>query len=610
MNRFLTTTAAVTALICSCTAPGERVLREGEVMDGIACSVEEICPDGYDGMTVRTVVFVNTGSEPVTIDAVETGAIRIQGKEIWSFQPSSSEERADWILPVSKGFSKLNYLGMNDPDYGGGIPLVTLWTPEGNISTGLVEPVLKLVSIPVKGGKGYAEACIRQDFEGGLVLQPGDTLRSFRQFISKGKGDWFNPLRQFAEYMEEFCGYNPPVSPSDAFEAVWCAWGYERTFTVDEVIGTLPKVAELGFKWVDIDDGYQFCEGDWDANERIGGGARMKRMTDAVHDYGMKAKIWWAPMAADPGSRLAQEHPEMLLVKKDGAHEDISWWDSWYLSPVNRFTEEYTLGLVDMFMGEWGFDGFKLDGQHLNLCEPDYNPASGLARPEESCERLPEFFAAIGNRARNYNPEAVIQICPCGCAINFFNTPYMNQAVASDPTSSAQIRMKRKTYAALCPDLAYYADHVELSDGGCDFPTQIGVGGVIGSKFTWPAPNPNVKGDGYVLTPEKEELLKKWVALYNRYLISEGEYLNLYDLCFDKPEAHVIAKDGAMFYAFYAEEWNAEPIELRGLDPAMDYTVTEYTSDETPSFEIKGGEPVINPVFEGSYLIQVTPISK
>ncbi len=47
--------------------------------------------------------------------------------------------------------------------------------------------------------------------------------------------------------------------------------------------------------------------------------------------------------------------------------------------------------------------------------------------------------------------------------------------------------MKRKAYGAVNPLLAYYADHIELSDGGCDFATQIGIGGVVGSKFTLPS---------------------------------------------------------------------------------------------------------------------------
>ena len=92
---------------------------------------------------------------------------------------------------------------------------------------------------------------------------------------------------------------------------------------------------------------------------------------------------------------------------------------------MNPYTWAYTAALVDQFLGEWGFDGFKLDGQHLNLSEPDYNPASGLSRPEEAQERFPAFFEQLYNRAQLLKSGSVVQICPCGCAINFFNLPYM-----------------------------------------------------------------------------------------------------------------------------------------------------------------------------------------
>ena len=595
----------VLAVLAACTElPSDRALCGGKPVSGLSVLVGTESPDGFPGMTIRSVTFINNGSAPVTLDAIETSFIEVQAPEVWTFQPTSSGERKDWAFPVKDGFSQRNYLGMNDPDYGGGIPMVCLWSPDKNISVGLVEPVLRLASMPVSRKGGRTQACIRQDFSEPVTLQPGESLQAYKQFVMESCGDFFNPLREFSQYMQKECGFVPPVSPAQAFEPVWCAWGYERTFTVDEVIGTLPKVVELGFKWVDVDDGYQICEGDWEANDRIGPDG-MRRMTDAIHDAGMLAKLWWAPMAADPGSRLASEHPELLLVQKDGTHEDISWWDSWYLSPVNQGTMDYTLDLVDRFLVEWNFDGFKLDGQHLNLCAPDYNPASCLQYPEEACERHPEFFKGIYERAQADKAGSVVQVCPCGCAVNFFYLPYFNQAVASDPTSSAQIRMKRRAYAAMCPQLAYYADHVELSDGGLDFASQIGVGGIIGTKFTWPEPNPDAtENGGSLLTPEKESLLRKWVPIYTSKMLSTGEYLNLYDFGFDKPEGHVISKDGAMYYAFYAKSWKGGPITLRGLE-ARKYTVTEYTADEPVSYEVEGPDPVINPVFEGNYLIEV-----
>ena len=608
MKKILLPLAVLAFAACSAQLPEDRLVSGGKTVPDIIVLEKDNPFPGCPGLRIREVAFVNAGKKAVSVDAIESSRIQIQGNPVWSLQPSSTAERKDWILPVGKDFYQRNFLGMNDPDYGGGIPLVCLWSPEENLSVGVAEPVMRQVSLPVRRTGNTVTALVRQDFPEPVVLQPGDTLRSVKQLTIHSQGDFFKPLRTFAAYMTTAYGWQAPVSPEDAYEPVWCAWGYERTFTVDEVIGTLPKVVELGFKWVDIDDGYQRCEGDWETNDRIGPDG-MRRMTDAVHEAGLKAKIWWAPLAADPESQLAQEHPEMLLVQADGTHEDISWWDSWYLSPVNPHTWAYTEGLVDMFLVDWGFDGFKLDGQHLNMSAPDYNPASGLARPEDACERFPEFFQHLYTRAQEDRPGAVVQICPCGAATNFFNLPWMNQAVASDPTSSAQLRQKRKVYAALCPGLAYYADHVELTDDGLDFASQVGVGGVIGTKFTWPKANPDAtESGGSLLTPEKEALLRKWVPIYKDKMLSKGRYLSLYTYGVDVPEAHVIQKNRAFYYAFYAPSWNGEPVTLRGLETDRKYTVTEYTADEPRSFEVDGANPVIFPIFEGNYLVEVKEI--
>ena len=55
----------------------------------------------------------------------------------------------------------------------------------------------------------------------------------------------------------------------------------------------------------------------------------------------------------------------------------------------------YTEALVTQFIGEWGFAGLKIDGQHLNGVPPCFNPAHHHARPEESVEGLQNFYQAI-----------------------------------------------------------------------------------------------------------------------------------------------------------------------------------------------------------------------
>ena len=495
--------------------------------------------DGVKGLEVIETYFVNLG-KPVTVKAYELCRTSIKAKDtvVWSLQPSSSAARLDWVLPVTEGFQKDNYLGMNNTDYGGGIPVVDLWQRDGGMAIGLFEPVLRMISMPVEW-KRYSDEvtmALHYDLPEPVELATGDTLRCFKAFRLTHKGDYFNALRVFSDYMQANVGVKMQPSEPEAFEPVWCAWGYGRPFKMKMVLGTLDKVAELGFKWVDVDDGYQIAEGDWNTNELFPGGNKdMRHITNECHKRGLKAKLWWAPLAADPGTKILKEHPEMMLRTKEWAPEYITWWDSWYLSPVSDVTDAYTKDLLKMFLQTWNFDGLKIDGQHLNCCMPDYGESSRLENAWEVPEQMPSYFGMIYKEARTYKPDAVIQVCPCGCAVNYFLLPEINQAVASDPMSSCQVRMKRKAYAAMAPELAYYGDHVELTDGGNDFASQIGTGSVIGTKFTYPEDNPDWTEGPFKLTPEKEALIRKWVKIYKENNLARGEYINLYTWGFDYP---------------------------------------------------------------------------
>jgi alpha-galactosidase len=138
--------------------------------------------------------------------------------------------------------------------------------------------------------------------------------------------------------------------------------------------------------------------------------------------------------------------------------------------------------------------------------------------------------------------------------------PHFNMSVASDPASSFQVRSKGKTFKALMGDnIPYLGDYVELSDGANDFASTVGVGGVVGTMFV--LPNLVKKHDKSDLTPQREKIFEKWLSIYKDKMLSRGEYLEeLYDIGFDRPEAHVIRKGGDIYYAFFARAWSG-PIE-------------------------------------------------
>ncbi|MBQ2109640.1 MAG: hypothetical protein II476_06520, partial [Bacteroidales bacterium] len=317
----------------------------------------------------------------------------------------------------------------------------------------------------------------------------------------------------------------------------------------------------------------------------------------------------WAPLAADPGTEFLKKYPDAVILDKEGKPQFIEWWNSWYLSPLDEDVRREQNDLVKRFIGDYGYDGLKLDGQHMNAVAPDYNPKHHPEDPEKSFRELPGFYKMIHETAHSIKPEAVIQYCPCGDCFSVYNLPYIDKAVSSDPTSSWQIRTKGYVLRALAPQLAYYGDHIELSDGGNDFPSHLGIGAVIGTKFTWPKDNPYAEAS-YLLTPEKEELLKNALAIYEDKQLSKGQYVaGLYDIGFDYPETHVISQNGNLYYAFYATKEPVASVELRGLESGKTYKVEDYYNHRGLGTVTASEKTVLDVPVEGSLLIEVSEVA-
>jgi alpha-galactosidase len=473
------------------------------------------------------------------------------------------------VQPLKADFEQRNSLSMAASDYGGGIPMANIWRRDVGLAVGHVEPIPRLLDLPVRKTANGASIAIEGAAE--RKLEPGQTLSTDRTFLVAHNGDHFAPLTQYRKFLEEE-GVVGPKAPESAFAPVWCAWGYEREFTVEQVVNTLPKVRSLGFEWAVLDDGWQNNEGDWyiDRKKFPRGDEDMREFVRKIRAQGLKPRIWIAPLAADPGSDVLHDHPDMLLLDQWGAFQTVSWWNSLTQCPAYQPTIDYYVALTKKIIGDWGFEGLKLDGQHLNSVAPCYNKAHKHSHPTESVEKLGDFWLAIHKAAREANPQAVVELCPCGTVFNFHNLPATDQYPTSDPLTSWQVRSKGKSYKAIIGNTSSLAgDHVELSDNRDDFASSVGIGAVISTKFTWPRdtehPVESLPPGGYVLTPEKEALWRKWVGIYKQHMLPRGDYLgHLYDIGFDKPEGHAIAKDGAVYYAFYAPSFDGK-VELRGL---------------------------------------------
>jgi alpha-galactosidase len=588
---------------------GERFTLTGS-SDSLTKTVEVTIYDNFPAMAVFQVAYTNASKSELRLLGWSNNSYQIEAANtpslpaFWSYQSGSYEERPNWVLPLKPGFQQENYMGMNATDYGGGSPIVDVWRREVGLAVGHIERHPKLVSLPVSMPDArYALLSVRSNQE--LTIPPGETVHTLRTFVAVHQGDYFQTLVEYRRLMSKQ-GFQMASAPDSAFGAIWCAWGYGRNVQLKQVYGTLPTVKDMGFTWVTLDDGWQNNYGDWnlDPKKFVNGDGDMKDLVDHIHKEGFQAQLWWAPLMAVPDSKLLKEHPELVLKNRDGSHQKVSYWDSDYLCPADPQVIEYHKALVRKMLGEWGYDGLKLDGQHMNAVPPCYNPAHHHKRPEDSVEALPEFFRQLYETAKSVKPDAVVEFCPCGTAYSFFTMPHFNMSVASDPRGSFQVRSKGKTLKALIGDnVPYFGDHVELSDEHDDFASTIGVGGVVGTQFV--LPELATKRSRSDLTPERKKLFEKWLQIYRDKMLSRGQYLGgLYDIGFDLPEAHVIRKDNKMYYAFFAKQWKGE-VQLRGLEDRS-YRIVNYV--DGADMGVAHG-PIINlpAEFEKHLLLEVRP---
>lgn len=594
-------------------------LRDAGLGAGVRYTLRGLAPGGYEkslrvefwdrlpGFATLAVAYRNLSGSAATIEQWCVAGHRLPagaGSDgFWCYSGASFEDRRDWVQRAPVGFAQRNYLGMNASDYGGGTPIVDVWRRDAGLAVGHVEPRPSLLALPIEVAANGARIAVESDAP--LAWPAGATIELPRAFVSVHRGDHYATLVNYREIMATE-GLRAPAPGPACYEPVWCAWGYERNFTVAEVLDTLPKARELGLVWAVLDDGWQTSEGDWylDRGKFPRGDADMRAFTHAVKAAGMKPKLWFAPLAVDPGTDLLHDDTDMLLLNEDGSVRDVTWWNSFYLCPAYAKTVERSVALVRKIMGEWGFEGLKLDGQHLNGVPPCYNPAHRHARPEESCEKLQDFWQAIYDTALAIQPDAVVELCPCGTGYAFHNLHAVNQTVGSDPESSWQVRLKGKTLKGLLgPSAAYAGDHVELSDHGDDFASSFGVGAVLATKFTLsahPGPDPTL-----ALTPQKEATWRRWIELYDTLRLPSKRYRGeLYDIGFDRPEAHVVEDAGTLYYAFFADRWSG-PIELRGLGDGL-YDVDDYYQERQLG-QVSRAAPRLDVPFERFLLLRARP---
>jgi alpha-galactosidase len=564
--------------------------------------------DDFPGIALVSTSYKNVGTSDVQIEKVLMQEHQLNAKQadasaqpydMWAFQGSSYNWGENDVQKLTRTSSQPNVMGEQvKGGYGGGIPVVAFWTASVGEAIGHVETLPWTLSIPVKVGReGRVETQL--EIPVNSSLKPNETYSTPRSFVAVYSGDFYEPLRMWSSVLQKE-GWNVPKPSNEAYSVAWCGWGYEFNVTPKEMLGTVPKLKEMGIKWATLDDRWFDTYGDWNPRSDTFPGNSIKQMVDDFHKQGIYAQLWWLPLGVEDGqgkyeshkykvADVVKQHPDWLILDKNGKHARMVR-DLGALCPAVPEVQSYFKQLTEKFIRDWGFDGSKLD--NIYTVPACYNPAHHHKSPQDSVKAMGDVYKVIFETTRAIKPESVTQSCPCGTPPSLAWLPFMDQAVTADPVGAVQVRRRIKMYKALLgPQAAVYGDHVELSEmtpvgangwseHGWDFASTIGPGGVVGTKFVWPDPGPKYKP--VALTPQKEEHWKKWIGLYNQKMLSKGEFLDLYTYGYDVPEGYAISKDGKMYYAFFVEPGKpfSGEVELRGLKPGS-YEVVDYADGKS-----------------------------
>ncbi|MBR0459977.1 MAG: alpha-galactosidase [Victivallales bacterium] len=159
----------------------------------------------------------------------------------------------------------------------------------------------------------------------------------------------------------------------------WNSWDYYRwTITEDEVLRNARFIANdpvlrKHIRRIIVDDGWQYCYGEWDANPYFPHG--MKWLAEQITALGFEPGLWFAPAIIEPHARIAQLDYDML-ARSEGGQPCLIYECmrrvGFVLDPTVPKTRKWLTELFDRYAG-MGYKYFKLDFLGIDAEAPRYS---------------------------------------------------------------------------------------------------------------------------------------------------------------------------------------------------------------------------------------------
>ncbi len=372
-----------------------------------------------------------------------------------------------------------------------------------------------------------------------IVEKNGSCVLDIR--IDRSRVPFYRAIEKVSEWWEE-CGIAPVHAPDRAKEPVYSTWyAYHQNLSAAEIEEECRLAAELGFKTVILDDGWQtddnnrgyaFC-GDWEVS-----GNRFPDFAEhvrRVHAMGLKYMIWYSVPFLGRKCRKWEELQGMLLT-----YDDNPLIQAGVLDPRCKKVRDYLTDIYERAVREWDLDGLKLDFVDT-IVEQEDSPAYDPEKMdfESVQEALDCLMRRVYEKLSGKDKDIMIEFRQGYIGPNMRR--YGNMFRVSDcPDSAVRNRVGIVDLRMLSGQTAVHSDPLMWHE---EEEPRIAAIQIISSIFA----TPQISVKMQTLTPDMRRMLRFWIGFMreNRELlqgqpICAAEPHNLYPVVWTRKEERAV----------------------------------------------------------------------
>jgi Alpha-galactosidase len=213
--------------------------------------------------------------------------------------------------------------------------------------------------------------------------------------------------------MEQITDHKPARHPHFYYNT----WGMQRSsadvrgvFTEARIKEEIGYAAELGAELFVLDDGWEVTQGVWKPNQRLSGG--IAPLIAEIESRGMIPGIWLSPMGIDATADRFKEHPEWVILDKNG-NPVKGQWNHPVFDLVGSFYNVFVNDckwLIDQGVRYFKWDAINSFPSSLAGLAHGDSTYSAQERKDRYDYLLPFYVTRAMRTLREYHPDVVVEI--------------------------------------------------------------------------------------------------------------------------------------------------------------------------------------------------------